>query len=73
MSTSTPWLSILIPVYNVEAYLKECLDSIAMQYQSGIEIIALDDCSTDNSALYLQQWADSHEVNLTLLKHPKAS
>jgi glycosyltransferase involved in cell wall biosynthesis len=71
MRTSTPWLSILIPVYNVEAYLNDCLDSIAQQYQPGIEIIALDDCSTDNSALCLQQWADTHAIKINILKHPK--
>jgi len=69
MHASTPWLSILLPIYNVEDYLTDCLDSIARQYQPGIEIIALDDCSTDKSAVYLRQWADSHSIPLKILYH----
>ena len=38
------WLSILIPVYNVEAYLAECVESIMQQADEGVEILLLDDC-----------------------------
>lgn len=47
--TKKPWLSILIPVYNVEEYLEECLQSILRQWQEGIEILMVDDASSDNS------------------------
>ncbi|WAC71012.1 glycosyltransferase family 2 protein [Roseateles sp. SL47] len=47
--TGQPWLSILIPVYNVSRYLRECLVSAASQCDEGIEILMLDDCSTDGS------------------------
>jgi len=50
MSASEPWLSILMPVYNVAAYLDECLESIRAQLAPGIEVIALDDASSDASA-----------------------
>ena len=45
-------ISIIIPTYNVEAYIESCLNSIYSEVNSknnDIEIIAIDDCSTDNS------------------------
>ena len=42
-------ISVVIPIYNVEPYLKRCLDSVVNQTLSDIEIILINDCSTDNS------------------------
>ena len=42
-------ISVIIPVYNVEEYLRTCLDSIASQTYSNLEIILVDDGSTDKS------------------------
>ena len=42
-------ISVIIPVYNVENYLKECLDSVMNQTFEDIEIICVNDGSTDNS------------------------
>lgn len=61
-----PWLSILIPVYNVAPWLEACLDSILQQAGPGVEIIALDDASSDDSAKLLANY--SHR--LQLLRHP---
>lgn len=47
---SNPFLSVIIPVYNVEAYLSRCLDSILAQTFTDFEIILVDDGSTDGSA-----------------------
>lgn len=44
-----PKISVIIPVYNVEKYLKECLDSVVKQTLDDIEIICINDGSTDNS------------------------
>lgn len=68
-NTSTCWLSILIPVYNVEAYVQECLESVLVQMRPGIEIILLDDCSTDNSLGVLQTVIDGSHTNITVLRH----
>ena len=42
-------ISIIVPVYNVERYLNRCLDSIINQTYNNIEIILVNDGSTDNS------------------------
>ena len=49
-------ISIIIPVYNVEKYLRECLDSILAQTFQDFEIICVDDGSTDKSLEILQEY-----------------
>ena len=44
----TPLLSIIVPIYNVEEYLPECLDSIFAQTFTDYELILVDDGSPDN-------------------------
>ena len=44
-----PKVSIVVPIYNVEKYLRQCLDSIIHQTLKDIEIICVDDGSTDSS------------------------
>ena len=46
---SSPLVSILIPVYNVEAYLSQCLDSVIGQTYANLQIVLIDDGSTDKS------------------------
>ena len=53
-----PKVSVIIPVYNTEKYLKECLDSVINQTLADIEIICVDDGSTDNSLAILKQHAE---------------
>ena len=52
-----PKFSIIIPVYNVEKYLKKCLDSIANQTYSDFEVICVNDGSTDNSLAILTEYS----------------
>ncbi len=49
--------SVIVPVYNTEKYLAECLDSIINQTIKNIEIICIDDGSTDESAKLLREYA----------------
>ncbi|HNW26104.1 MAG TPA: glycosyltransferase [Candidatus Gastranaerophilaceae bacterium] len=52
-----PKISIIVPVYNNEKFLSECLDSICRQTFSDIEIICINDGSTDNSLSILEEYA----------------
>ena len=61
----TPKVSVVMPVYNVEEYLKECLDSVTKQSLKEIEIICVDDGSTDGSLEILKEYA-SKDKRITL-------
>ena len=54
-------VSIIVPVYNVEAYLKKCLDSLVNQTLNGIEIILIDDGSKDSSSSICDEYAKKDE------------
>lgn len=54
-------ISVIIPVYNVEQYLSECMDSVVNQTLKDIEIICVNDGSTDGSRKILQEYADRDE------------
>ena len=49
-------LSIILPIYNVEAFVAECLDSIVAQTYRNFEVIVVDDCSTDKSMTIVEQY-----------------
>lgn len=50
-------VSIIVPIYNVERYLRQCLDSLVNQTMPNIEIICVNDGSPDNCAEILEQYA----------------
>ena len=52
-----PVVSVIIPVYNVQAYLKNCLDSLTAQTFTDWEAICVDDGSTDDCPKILKQYA----------------
>lgn len=56
-----PKISVIVPVYNVEQYLVKCLDSIVNQTFQDIEIICINDGSTDNSGKILEEYAQKDE------------
>lgn len=56
-----PLVSVIIPVFNVEKYLKQCLDSVAAQTLEDIEIICVNDSSTDSSLDILNEYARKDE------------
>lgn len=61
-----PTFSIVIPAYNAEAYLPQCLDSIFEQDYYNYEVIVIDDGSTDGTAALLSTYAEKHH-NLHIL------
>ena len=56
MKKELPLVSIIVPVYNVEKYLKQCLDSLISQTLRNIEIICVNDASPDNSLAILKEY-----------------
>jgi len=50
-------ISIIIPVYNVEPYIRKCLDSVINQTYKNLEILLIDDGSTDNSGIICDEYA----------------
>lgn len=56
--SSTPLVSIIIPVFNGEAYLRECLDSILAQTYPRIEVIVMDDASTDSTPSIVSSYGE---------------
>jgi glycosyltransferase involved in cell wall biosynthesis len=63
-----PKISIIIPVYNSEKYLRECLDSCVNQTLRDIEIICVNDASPDNSASILTEYAQQ-DKRVKILTH----
>ena len=58
LNTTSPKISVVIPVYNVEPYLRQCLDSVVNQTMREIQIICVNDGSPDNSLSILQEYTD---------------
>lgn len=56
-----PKISVIVPVYNVEKYVGKCLDSLFNQTYKNIEIIIVDDCSTDNSKKIVEEKIKDHK------------
>jgi glycosyltransferase involved in cell wall biosynthesis len=63
-----PLVSVIVPVYNVEAYLRECLDSITRQTLRDIEIICVNDASPDNSQQILNAFGHN-DRRFVLINH----
>ena len=49
-------VSVIVPVYNTELYLEECIQSIVNQTYRALEIIIINDGSTDNSGAICRKW-----------------
>ena len=57
--SNNPLVSILVPIFNVERYLRECLDSIRLQTLRDIEVICINDGSTDGSRAIIEEYVCS--------------
>ncbi|HFU3803951.1 TPA: glycosyltransferase family 2 protein [Streptococcus suis] len=65
-----PKVSIIVPVFNTEKYISECITSILSQSLSDIELILVDDCSTDNSLSILREF-EQIDTRVTVVESPK--
>lgn len=68
----TPKVSVIIPVHDAERYLRECLDSVVGQTLKEIEIICVDDGSTDSSREILNEYAAKDE-RITIIAQPNTN
>lgn len=66
---ATPSISVLLPVYNEEEFLEECLGSLAEQSLEDFEVVAVDDGSTDGTAEILKHWSDQ-DTRVRVLTRP---
>ena len=64
----TPEISIIIPVYNVEKYISQCLDSAINQSLKDIEIIIVDDCGSDKSMDIAKEYA-KNDSRIKIIKN----
>lgn len=63
-------LSIIIPVYNVEKYIEECIKSIINQTYKDLEIICIDDCGNDNSISIVEKYKEK-DSRINIIKNSK--
>lgn len=68
-----PKISVIIPVYNTERYLSECLESVISQTLADIEIICVNDSSTDSSLQILQDYAQKDKRIIVLTQKNKGA
>ena len=53
-------ISVIIPVYNTEKYLKRCFDSVIEQNYPNVELVIINDGSKDNSEIIIKEYKDKH-------------
>ena len=63
-----PAISVIIPMYNAEKYVAECLESILAQTFTDYEVIVVDDCSTDNSCAVVESYIPKFNGKLQLVR-----
>lgn len=68
MTVQDKLISVIVPVYNIEAYLPHCLDCISRQTYRNLEIILVDDASTDNSGKLCDEFA-SKDSRARVIRH----
>ncbi len=64
-----PKISVIVPVYNVEKYLRRCIESILRQTFTDLELILVDDGSSDNSSVICDEYAKND--NRIVVVHQK--
>lgn len=65
-------ISVVVPVYNVEQYIGDCLESLLNQTYSTFEVLFVDDCGNDSSISIIETFLSSHkDFNARILHHDK--
>lgn len=64
-------VSIIVPIYNVEKYLRRCVDSLVKQVYKNIEILLIDDCSTDGSVVIAKEYVERYPQLCRLFRREK--
>lgn len=57
-------ISVIVAVYNTEKYVKKCIESLLNQTYKNLEIIIIEDCSTDDSKKVIQKYKDNKKIKL---------
>lgn len=65
-------ISVIVPCYNQEKYIKECLDSLVSQTFKDYEVIVIDDGSTDDSAEIVNEYV-KHNKNIRLIRQAQGT
>ena len=64
-------VTMIVPVYNAEKYIRRCLESILNQTYDNIEIICVNDCSPDNSAEIVNEYVDKYPEKVIFIENEK--
>lgn len=64
-------MSIIIPVYNVQDYIEETLNSLLNADVKETELVIIDDCSEDSTAEVISTWLETHQINFQLIINQK--
>ena len=67
LGSAFPAISVVIPMYNMESYVAECLNSLLIQTFQDFEVIIVDDCSTDNSCAIVESYVEKFSGRLKLM------
>ena len=68
---SIPAISIVIPTYNIEKYIGQCLDTVIAQTFKDFEVIVIDDCSTDRTVEVVESYKSRFDDRLRIYQLPK--
>lgn len=64
-----PQISVIVPIFNVEKYIRQCMESLISQTMTDIEIICMDDCGTDKSIDIVREFA-THDNRIKIIHNP---
>ena len=64
-------LSIIIPCYNVEKYIAECLESVCNDKDADVEVICVNDGSVDDTLRIIEQWKQKDDRIILLIRKTK--